>query len=152
MGCYRLAIMAFCLLLTACPRPLMPPLMPDPPKGGPPEFQEGWKDGCETGLAQHGSSPYRTSFSFYQNPNLVMNPIYYKAWKDSENYCRTYIFEYAFRSFDVFCTVDGLSNDCEPGPSATEGMSSTGIPMPGGGLELPGSEGLGSSNGIPMPW
>jgi hypothetical protein len=93
-------------------RPGMPPFMPGPPKGGPPEFQEGWQDGCETGIAAHGSSYYRSTFKFTQNPSLVMNPIYYKAWKDGENYCRTYIFAYSFRNMEVSCTLDGLVDDC----------------------------------------
>lgn len=93
-------------------RPGMPPFMPGAPKGGPPEFQEGWLDGCETGISAHGSSYYRSTFKFKQNPTLVTNPIYYKAWKDGENYCRTYIFAYSFRNLEVSCTLDGIVDDC----------------------------------------
>lgn len=104
------------LLITACGgnelRPLYPPFLPPPPEGGPQEFQQGWRDGCDTGLAAHGTDIYRTAFGFKQDPSLVLNPVYYQAWKDAENYCRTYVFEYSVRSLDVNCSVDGLTQDC----------------------------------------
>ena len=108
----------FVLLLTACSlggaeiRPLNPPFMPSPPEGGPQEFQQGWRDGCDTGMAQHGTDIYRSAYKFKQDPSQVMNPIYYKAWKDGENYCRSYIYEYTIRSTAIYCSVDGLVNDC----------------------------------------
>lgn len=113
---YKYLILIF--LLTACNlggaeiRPLNPPYMPPAPEGGPQEFQWGWADGCETGMSQHGTDIYRSSYTFKQNPTLVMNPIYYKAWKDAENYCRSYIYEYTMRSTEIYCSVDGLVNDC----------------------------------------
>lgn len=114
-----LTLLTVIFLTTACQivgggtvRPLNPAFMPSAPQGGPEEFQQGWKDGCDTGMAQHGTDIYRTSYSFTQNPRLVLNPAYYKAWKDAENYCRTYVFEYASRSFDVWCSLDGLSDEC----------------------------------------
>lgn len=107
------------LFLSACGigsgsevRPLYPPWLPPPPEGGPQEFQEGWRDGCDTGLAAHGTDIYRSAFGFTQNPSLTLNPVYYQAWKDAENFCRTYIFEYSVRNLDVHCSVDGLSDDC----------------------------------------
>ncbi len=93
-------------------RPTLPPFMPGPPEGGPAEFREGWLDGCETGIAAHGNDFYRTTFAFRQNPSLVTNPVYYKAWKDSENFCRTYIFAYSFRNMEAWCSLDGLGDDC----------------------------------------
>ena len=119
-------------------RPTLPPFMPGPPQGGPPEFQEGWKDGCETGIGAHGNDVYRSSFKFKQNPSLVMNPIYYKAWKDGENYCRTYIFAYSFRNLDVSCTLDGIVDDCG-GPEENnlpffgQSVNNTGYNFLGGG-------------------
>ena len=113
---FKYLFLAF--FLTACNlggsdiRPLNPPFMPAPPEGGPQEFQHGWRDGCETGMAQHGTDIYRSSYKFKQDPNQVLNPIYYKAWKDAENYCRSYIYEYTLRSTAMYCSVDGLVNDC----------------------------------------
>ena len=131
----RAFFLAFLLLLAACGsgssgaiRPTLPPFMPAPPKGGPPEFQEGWQDGCETGIGAHGNDMYRSTFKFRQNPSLVMNPVYYKAWKDAENYCRTYIFSYSFRNLDVWCSFDGLSDDC--GDTTTNS-----VPFLGGSTE-----------------
>lgn len=114
----KVFLLIFVLMLSACSlggseiRPLYPPFLPPPPEGGPQEFQEGWRDGCDTGLAAHGTDIYRTAFGFTQNPSLVLNPVYYQAWKDAENFCRTYIFEYSVRSLDVYCSVDGLTDDC----------------------------------------
>ena len=107
-------------------RPLYPAFLPPPPEGGPQEFQQGWRDGCDTGLAQHGTDIYRTAFGFKQDPSLVLNPVYYKAWKDAENFCRTYIFEYSVRSFDVWCTLDGLTDDCG------DTSNKAGVPFLGG--------------------
>ena len=114
----KIFAITFTLALSACGlggndiRPLYPPFLPPPPEGGPQEFQTGWRDGCDTGLAAHGTDVYRTAFQFTQDPSLTLNPIYYQAWKDAENFCRTYIFEYSVRSFEVHCSVDGLSEDC----------------------------------------
>lgn len=129
-------------LLSACAlgggevRPLYPPFMPRPPEGGPQEFQQGWQDGCETGMAAHGNDVFRSSFDFTQDPSLVLNPIYYKAWKDAENYCRTYIFEYSIRSLDVYCTLDGLNNDCE-------GNTARSVPFLGGSTDTLGYSAIG---------
>lgn len=121
---YLLAV----LLLCACNlggaklRPLNPPFMPPPPQGGPQEFQQGWADGCDTGFAAHGTQVYRASYSFTQNPELAQNPVYYKAWKDAENYCRTYIYEYSVRSQDIYCSLDGMEQDCSGDPTNKNSM------------------------------
>lgn len=149
---------ALICLVTACTmdgaavRPLNPPNMPAGPQGGPQEFQLGWHDGCETGMAAHGDDVYRTSYKFTQNPSLVMNPIYYKAWKDAENFCRTYIYEYTLRGSYIYCSLDGLVNDCAdldktPGPfmgGKTGDDISNGVFGGGGG-------GVGSVMGDPKP-
>lgn len=120
-------------------RPLYPPWLPPPPEGGPQEFQEGWRDGCDTGLAAHGTDIYRTAFGFTQNPSLVLNPAYYQAWKDAENFCRTYIFEYSVRSFDIHCSLDGLDDYCG------DTSQKSGVPFLGGSSDKVGYNFLGGA-------
>ena len=77
----RIIFTILLLFCASCSSFLQPPFLPDAPEGGPPEFQEGWKD--------------------------------------AENYCRTYVFEYAVRGadklFDLRCSLDGLSDECADG-------------------------------------
>lgn len=138
---FRNLMIAMLLFTSACAgtdiRPLYPAFLPPPPEGGPQEFQQGWRDGCDTGLAQHGTDVYRTAFGFKQDPSQVLNPAYYKAWKDAENFCRTYIFEYSVRSLDVWCTVDGLSDDCG------DTSQKSGVPFLGGSSDAIGYNFLG---------
>ena len=141
-------LMILLLVITSCSlggaqiRPLNPPFFPQPPANAPQEFKEGFLDGCETGFAAHGSDVYRTTYGFKQNPSLALNPVYYQAWKDSENYCRTYIFEYAHLSTRVWCTLDGLTNDCGD-------TSYNGVPFMGNSTDNLGYNFIGGSNGIP---
>lgn len=147
-----IVIIMLVALTTACSmgssgsaRPTLPPFMPGPPKGGPPEFQEGWLDGCESGVASHGADIYRSTFKFKQNPSLIMNPIYYKAWKDAQNFCLTYIFTYSFRNMEVGCFVDGLTNDC--GDTTTNNVPGFGQSTNSAGYAIFGGGGVDSLMG-----
>jgi hypothetical protein len=63
-------------------------LQSDPPDG-PPEYQQGWIDGCESGMAAY-TNPLVKSFKAYklkQDPNLRNNKMYYQVWKDAYLYC-----------------------------------------------------------------
>ncbi len=65
------------------------------PKGGSPEFEQGWKDGCGSGLAAYGGGPYRNAgYKFRQDWRMINNKDYYNAWQDSYLYCRWYIWNY----------------------------------------------------------
>ena len=109
-----IAIMA--VALQACV--VKPPTLPGPPENAPPLFLKGWQDGCDTGLASHGSSSYRMYYSFTQDPDLILNPVYYKAWKDSENYCRTFIFQYSLKTGELRCNLEGFGgNLCDQDPA-----------------------------------
>ena len=140
---YKFIAITILIFTSACSlggneiRPLYPTFLPPPPEGGPQEFQQGWRDGCDTGLAQHGTDVYRSAFGFKQDPSLVLNPVYYKAWKDAENFCRTYIFEYSVRSLDVWCTLDGLTDDCG------DTSQKAGVPFLGGSTDKLGYNFLG---------
>lgn len=65
------------------------------PEGGPPEYTQGWKDGCESGLAAYGSTHYRVSGHKYKmDYKMVDNQDYYQAWHDSYTYCRWYVWNF----------------------------------------------------------
>lgn len=59
---------------------------------GTPEFRQGWEDGCETGMGTYGNNRYKAAYGFIQDPVLVNNPEYYRAWQDGQLYCRWYTF------------------------------------------------------------
>jgi hypothetical protein len=65
------------------------------PKDASPIFKQGWKDGCETGLAAYGSDHYRNlGYKFKQDISQINNTEYYMAWQNSYRYCRWYIWNY----------------------------------------------------------
>ena len=65
------------------------------PEGGSVEFNQGWEDGCETGLAAYGGGHYRNlGHKFKQDYKMIHNPDYYRAWQDAYSYCRWYIWNY----------------------------------------------------------
>lgn len=72
-----------------------------PAENGSEEYKMGWADGCETGLSTMVTGYYKSFYFFKQNSNMVENPEYYKAWKDSYTYCRQYSFRYSWDSFDA---------------------------------------------------
>ncbi|MBN8530759.1 MAG: hypothetical protein J0L97_02710 [Alphaproteobacteria bacterium] len=59
---------------------------------GPPEFRQGYWDGCDTGMAS-GSSSYASKifFRYKKDPNFLDNPLYNKGWTEGITYCRFYI-------------------------------------------------------------
>lgn len=65
------------------------------PKGGSPEFTQGWEDGCHSGLAAYGGDHYHyLGYKFRQDVRMITNKEYYQAWQDSYLYCRWYIWNY----------------------------------------------------------
>ena len=73
----------------------------DQPPPGPPEYQQGWKDGCESGYKGYGEYYAKVWLNFKQDPYLTTNPVYYQAWKDAYGYCA---------SFGNMTTLHGLGN------------------------------------------
>ena len=60
---------------------------------GPPAFQQGWLDGCETGLATgFANDYYKTFYKFKKDINMVKNKVtlYTRAWSSAMIYCRHY--------------------------------------------------------------
>ncbi len=67
---------------------------------GSPVYQQGFDDGCKTGLATMVSDAYKSFYGFKQDPYMVDNPVYYKAWKDAYQYCRQYAFRFTWDPID----------------------------------------------------
>lgn len=55
---------------------------------GPPEYQLGWEDGCDTGLAAQGTFVDKMVFGFKKRPELGNNELYKQAWNEGFTYCR----------------------------------------------------------------
>jgi len=92
-----LTILATIFLLSGCysaPHAVKPHgwLFKQVPQDAPNKYKLGWKDGCESGLSSMTNTAYKTFYSFKQDPVLRENPVYYKAWKDTYNFCRHYAY------------------------------------------------------------
>lgn len=55
---------------------------------GPPEYQLGWQDGCDTGMSAEGSWYYKTMFGFKKRTELAANDQYKQGWNEGFTYCR----------------------------------------------------------------
>jgi hypothetical protein len=56
---------------------------------GPPEYQLGWEDGCDTGLsAEDEGIIYRWTFGFKKRPELASSDQYKQGWNEGFTYCR----------------------------------------------------------------
>lgn len=62
------------------------------PKDAPNKYKRGWRDGCESGLGNMTNSMYRKFYTFRQDKSLREDATYYKAWKDTYNFCRHYAY------------------------------------------------------------
>lgn len=93
-----------CLFITGCSATSL--LAPTPfamgkPEAGTPEFNLGWEHGCQTGLSTMTPSYYKSFYTYKQEPSMIHNLDYYKAWKDSYTYCRQYAFKFTMWHWDV---------------------------------------------------
>ncbi len=55
---------------------------------GPPEYQLGWQDGCDTGLSAQGTFLYKLLYGFRKRPEFGNNELYKTAWNEGFSYCR----------------------------------------------------------------
>ena len=60
------------------------------PQNGSPEFNQGWRDGCDTGMAAFGNYTYKLIYGFKKDMNLLNNAEYTSAWNSAYNTCRWY--------------------------------------------------------------
>ncbi|MCB2081341.1 MAG: hypothetical protein H6908_02825 [Hyphomicrobiales bacterium] len=77
------------------------------PADAAPEFKQGWDDGCESGLHAYGNDYYRAFYKFKQDLKMVRHPLYFRAWTDGYQYCRSFINRYLG---DGFWGTDGFSS------------------------------------------
>lgn len=74
-------------------------LLSQGPTNAPENFRQGWRDGCETGIATTGNHMQKFFYTFKQDSSLAQNPEYYTGWKNGWSYCQRYIFQYNKREF-----------------------------------------------------
>lgn len=62
------------------------------PPEGPPVYQKGWSDGCESGANAYSNQFYKMvkAFDYKFDPKLRNNKMYYQVWKDAFLYCSLY--------------------------------------------------------------
>lgn len=86
------------ILLSSCHaapdsiKPLWRQVAPQMPQNATENYKRGWKDGCRSGLGNMTNSWYRTFHRWTQDPVLIKDPTYYKAWKDTYTFCRHYAY------------------------------------------------------------
>lgn len=56
--------------------------------GGPPEYQLGWQDGCDTGLSAEGGLTYKVMYGFKKRPEFGNSDQYKQGWNEGFTYCR----------------------------------------------------------------
>ena len=78
-----------------------PPTMTMEPPDGPPIYQQGFREGCESGYSGYSNSFNKMFWRWKQDPELAQNEVYYKIWKDAYGYCAVYA---------MMLTVHGFSN------------------------------------------
>lgn len=60
--------------------------MVDP--SGPPEYQLGWEDGCDSGLSAEGGWSYKLTYGYKKRPEMAANDQYKQGWNEGFSYCR----------------------------------------------------------------
>ena len=81
----RLMIIASLLAITSGCRPMYLNTLEIP---GPPEYQLGWEDGCDTGLSAEGEWYYKVMYGFKKRPEMAANDQYKQGWNEGFTYCR----------------------------------------------------------------
>jgi len=62
------------------------------PPEGPPIYQQGWSEGCESGMLSYSGNFYKFMrvHDYKQDARLRTNKMYYQAWQDAYVYCAIY--------------------------------------------------------------
>lgn len=58
---------------------------------GPPVYQQGYKDGCQTALSAWSPAYNAVWWSFKQDPKLRYDPVYSQIWGDAYGYCAAFV-------------------------------------------------------------
>ena len=81
----RALVLAVLLLGTASCRPME--LYFVKPQG-PPEYQLGWQDGCDTGISADAGYVAKMMYGFNKRPELGSSEEYKQGWNEGFTYCR----------------------------------------------------------------
>jgi len=85
-------------LLTACHNvPAWKYSMFERPVGNknyPPEYIQGWKDGCQSGAEASANHLYRFRYKFQQDWKMLDNRLYVNGWENAYNQCRKYVLQH----------------------------------------------------------
>jgi hypothetical protein len=97
MDMRHIILLSVLFVLTGCynnPNTFKPApwLFKQMPEDAPNKYKRGWTDGCESGLSSMTSTTYKSFYSFKQDAKLREDPSYYRAWKDTFDFCRHYIY------------------------------------------------------------
>lgn len=87
-------VLILLLLLTSCTQDGPWPILMSNKVEGSPEFQAGWKHGCESGFATYGTMIYKMRYSFHQEYAMLSNQDYDSAWHEAFDYCRHYVYKW----------------------------------------------------------
>jgi hypothetical protein len=92
MSSLRFIVLAMMLImLDGCAWMTKPMSLDMTPPPGPPEYQQGFLDGCETAIGAYANPFYKTFHTAKQDAELAQNKVYYQIWKDAYAYCAVYI-------------------------------------------------------------
>ena len=64
----------------------MPAAVNAEPPPGPPIYQQGFRDGFQSGYSGYAGSFSKMFYKWKQDPELVNNEMYYRVWKDAYSY------------------------------------------------------------------
>lgn len=92
---YLILGIILCLFIACAPKPFLLSLE----REGPPLFSQGYREGCESGLAAFGNSYYKTFYSFKKTPEAIGDPVYEDGWGQGYGYCKTYVLRWSHAPF-----------------------------------------------------
>jgi hypothetical protein len=77
-----------CLLIVLMASGCRPSMLLSVDPAGPPEYNLGWEDGCDTGLSAEGEWYYKLMYGFKKRPEMAASDQYKQGWNEGFSYCR----------------------------------------------------------------
>jgi len=81
---FKIIYFSTALLISAC-SPIM--MTNEPPEGASPAYAKGWRQGCDTAKDTYVNDIYKMFYTFEQDPAMIKNVEYRRAWNDAYTYC-----------------------------------------------------------------
>jgi hypothetical protein len=78
----------FCMIALFAASSCRPTVLLSVDPSGPPEYNLGWEDGCDTGISAEGEWYYKVMFGFKKRPEMAANDQYKQGWNEGFSYCR----------------------------------------------------------------